>query len=157
MIHRIRHIFLFLALFWVGVSGALAADESEPMILTSTAHGREIDEVVAALNRAVVGHNFGFLRQQAMDAKLVPYAQEVRSVRLYYFCNYARMSHALKLDPRATQMLPYRVTLVETPTGVDLIAVNPAWLTQGMGNPALHGESERLKQDYLAILDEAAL
>jgi hypothetical protein len=67
------------------------------------------------------------------------------------------MSHALKLDPRATQMLPYRVTLVETPTGVDLIAVNPAWLTQGMGNPALHGESERLKQDYLAILDEAAL
>jgi hypothetical protein len=30
MIHRIRHFFLFLALFWVGVSGALAADESEP-------------------------------------------------------------------------------------------------------------------------------
>ena len=52
-------------------------------------------------------------------------------------------------------MLPCRVTLVETPTGVDLIAINPAWVSQDM--PALSELCQELKQDYLAILEEAAL
>lgn len=160
MIRRIQLALLFLASFWLGpaLSTVAAAEATtEPMILATTAHGRGMEDVVESLKRAIVGHNYGFLRQQAIDSRLVPYGQEVRSVLLFYFCNYAKMSHALTLDPRATQMLPYRVTLVETPDGVDLIAVNPAWLSQNMGNPALHSESERLKQDYLAILEEAAL
>lgn len=157
MTHCIRYSLFFLALFWLGLAGARAAEEAEPMILTATIPGASIEQAVAALDRAVVSHNYTFVRQQAIDSRLVPYAQEVRSVRLYYFCNFAKMDRALHIDPRAAQMLPCRVTLVETATGVDLMAVNPAWTSQSMGNPLLHAECLELKRDYLAILDEATL
>ncbi len=141
------------------VAPAAVTSEStaEPMILTTTASGIAMDAAVAALKRAIINHNYTFVREQAINSRLVPYAQEVRSVRLVYFCNFAKMNHALKLDPRAAQMLPCRVTLVETPSGVDLIAVNPAWVSQNIGNSALHAECRNLKQDYLAILEEAAM
>jgi uncharacterized protein (DUF302 family) len=156
MFYRIslRLPILILLWCWANLAGAAAP---EPPILTATAQGRTMNETIAALERAVVNHNYTVVRQQAIDSRLVPYGQEVRSVRLLYFCNFAKMNHALKLDPRAAQMLPCRVTLVETPTGVDLMAVNPAWVSLGLGNPLLHGECLELKQDYLAILDEATL
>lgn len=157
MIHRIRHLFLFLAFFWVGVSGALAAEEPEPVILTATAAGKNINEAMFALYWAVAGHNYSFVRQQAIDSRLVPYGQEVRSVRVFYFCNMERMDRTLRLDPRAAQMIPYRITLVETPTGVDMMAVNPAWIAQNLDNPSLWADARELKRDYLSILDEATL
>jgi uncharacterized protein (DUF302 family) len=161
MLRRLFLIFsLLLPAILLPANLALAeitATEPEPMILTATAQGRDMTAAMTALNQAIVNQNYTFVREQAMDSRLVPYAQEVRSVRIVYFCNFAKMNHALKLDPRAAQMLPCRVTLVETPTGVDLIAVNPAWVSQNMGNPALHAECEKLKQDYLAILEEASM
>ena len=134
--------------------GAGAVRAAEPLILTVTVPGRSVGEVILALYGAVQGHNYAYVRQQAIDSRLVPYGQEVRSVRLFYFCNMEKMDRALRLDPRAAQMIPYRVTLVETPTGVDLMAVNPAWLSLAIGNPLLHPEAEALKRDYLSILDE---
>lgn len=159
MNHPIHMLFLLLALFWGSFAAAepMAEAAAEPMILTSTAQGKTMEIAVAALTQAIVNQNYTFVREQAMDSRLVPYAQEVRSVRLVYFCNFAKMNHALKLDPRAAQMLPCRVTLVETPIGVDLIAVNPAWVSQNLGNPLLHAECEKLKLDYLAILEEASM
>lgn len=150
----LRRTFLFLG-FLLMARLAVAAAEVEPMLLTATAQNRNLEQVTLALGQAIVNHNYTFVRAQAMDARLVPYAQEVRSVRLVYFCNFAKMDRALRLDPRATQMLPCRITLVETPNGVDLIAVNPAWVSQNM--PGLHDECLDLKRDYLAILEEAAL
>jgi uncharacterized protein (DUF302 family) len=164
-----RILVLTIGLMSLALAGARAAEpapaeaaapaeaSAEPMILTATLAGVDMDQAVAALHRAVTSHNYTFVRQQAIDSRLVPYAQEVRSVRLYYFCNFDKMDRALRVDPRAAQMLPCRVTLVETPTGVDLMAVNPAWLTQSMDNPDLHAMCLDLKRDYLAILDEAAL
>lgn len=154
MKYRIPTVFLFLACLWAGLAQAV---DLEPMILTASVKGRSMDDVVASLGRAVINHNYTFVRQQAIDSRMVPYGQEVRSVRLFYFCNFARMDKALRLDARAAQMMPCRITLVETPTGVDLMAVNPAWVSLTMNNPALHEECLDLKQDYLAILEEATL
>lgn len=170
----VRILVLMMALMSLALAGARAADpaapapaeatapalaeaSAEPMILSVTLAGADMERAVAALHQAVTSHNYSFVRQQAIDSRLVPYAQEVRSVRLYYFCNFDKMDRALRLDPRAAQMLPCRVTLVETPTGVDLMVVNPAWLTQSMGNPALHAMCLDLKRDYQSILDEAGL
>jgi uncharacterized protein (DUF302 family) len=159
MILHIRSLFPLLALLWVGVAAADSAPVSvpapEPMILTTTAQGRSMEAAVTALNQAIVSHNFTFLRRQAIDSRLVPYAKEVRSVQLVYFCNFAKMDRVLRLDSRATQLMPCRITLVETPAGVDLLAVNPAWVTQNI--PVLHDECQALKGDYQAILEEAAL
>jgi uncharacterized protein (DUF302 family) len=153
MFRRLHPIFFLLALAFAN----LAFADAEPMTLSATAQGKTMDEAFTALTQAIVNNNYTFVRQQAIDSRLVPYAEEVRSVRLVYFCNFAKMNHALKLDPRAAQMLPCRVTLVETPTGVDLVAVNPAWVSQNMNNPLLHSECQKLKQDYQDILEEAAI
>lgn len=154
MSYPLRQLFLLALL--ICASFARAA-EPEPMILSATAEGRTMDQAIAALTQAVVNHNYTFVRQQAIDSRLVPYAREVRSVRLFYFCNFAKMDRALRLDPRAAQLMPCRITLVETPAGVDLMAVNPVWATQNIDNPALHEECRDLKRDYLAILEEATL
>jgi uncharacterized protein (DUF302 family) len=147
-----RGIFL-LAMFLL--SCIARAEGIEPMLLEANARGKSMDRAVAALTQAIVNHNFTFVRQQAIDARLVPYVKEVRSVRLLYFCNFAKMDQALRTSPLASQMLPCRVTLVETPEGVDLLAVNPAWASQNM--PELHEQCLELKRDYEAILEEAAL
>jgi len=152
MKQRIQQVFLILALAWLGVSAH--ANTPEPMLLSATAQGKNMEQAVLALGQAIVKHNYSFVRQQAIDARLVPYAEEVRSVRLVYFCEFAKMDRVLRLDPRGAQLMPCRVTLVETGSGVDLIAVNPAWITQNI--PALHGECQELKRDYQAILEEAS-
>ena len=154
MSYPLRHLFMLALLICASLARAA---EPEPMILTATAPGRTMDQAIAALTQAVASHNYTFVRQQAIDSRLVPYAQEVRSVRLFYFCNFAKMDRTLRLDPRAAQLMPCRVTLVETPTGVDMMAVNPVWATQGIDNPPLHEECRELKRDYLAILEEATL
>ena len=154
MSYPLRQLFLLALLICASLARAA---EPEPMILSATAEGRTMDQAIAALTQAVVNHNYPFGRQQAIDSRLVPYAREVRSVRLFYFCNFAKMDRALRLDPRAAQLMPCRITLVETPAGVDLMAVNPVWATQNIDNPALHEECRDLKRDYLAILEEATL
>jgi hypothetical protein len=153
MTQRFLRDFILVLLAWISL--AAGAADPEPMLLTATAQGRRMDQAVVALGQAIVNHNYAFVRQQSIDSRLVPYAEEVRSVRLIYFCNFAKMDRVLRLDPRGTQMMPCRITLVETPTGVDLIAVNPAWSGQNL--PLLHEECQDLKRDYLAILEEATL
>lgn len=148
-----RNAFVFLA--FIFLIGPAWSGEAEPMLLEANARGKSMEQAVAALTQAIVNHNYTFVRQQAIDARLVPYVKEVRNVRLLYFCNFAKMDRALRTTPLASQMLPCRVTLVETPEGVDLLAVNPAWASQNM--PELHEQCLDLKQDYLAILEEATL
>ncbi|HNF88726.1 MAG TPA: hypothetical protein PLL19_05300, partial [Thiobacillaceae bacterium] len=71
----LRYLFLLALVCWAGLARAA---EPEPMILSATAQGRTMDQAVAALTQAVVNHNYTFVRQQAIDSRLVPYAQEVR-------------------------------------------------------------------------------
>lgn len=151
----IRGVGLALLLCLLPLSWYAHADE--PALLTRSLPGRTMDEATADLLRAIDTSDYGFLRQQAIDSRLVPPGWEAKSVRIVYFCNYAKMAYALDLDPRAAQIMPCRITLVETAAGVDLIAVNPLWQTAVLGNPALQRACGVLKRDYLAILEEASL
>jgi len=40
---------------------------------------------------------------------------------------------------------------------VDLMAVNPAWQSNRLGNYRLHEYCVKMKKDYLTIMNEAAL
>lgn len=135
----------------------LAQAEEEPAMLTRFLAGKSLAQATQDLRTAITSHNYTFVREQAIDSRLVPQEWEARSVHVVYFCNFAKMNRALAIDVRAAQFLPCRVTLIEKRDGVDLVAVNPAWLSQSMGNPLLHQDCVELKRDYLAILDEAAL
>jgi cytochrome c oxidase cbb3-type subunit 3 len=154
----IRYLIL---LFWLCAPGwvhAQAEDiQPEPPLLTAELPGKTIDQAYEALLRAIGQQNYTFVRDQAIDSRLVPQQWEAKNVRIVYFCNFAKMDRALSIDVRAAQFLPCRITLIETAKGVDLMAINPAWSSLSLGNPLLHPHCLELKRDYLAIMDEAAL
>lgn len=129
----------------------------EPPLLSVTLPGKTLDQAHESLLRAIGQHNYNFVRDQAIDSRLVPQQWEAKNVRIVYFCNFAKMDRALSIDIRAAQFLPCRITLIEHAKGVDMVAVNPAWTSLSLGNPLLYPQCLELKRDYLAIMEEAAL
>lgn len=144
-------------LFFAAAFIALAVHAAEPALLARHVPGRNLDEVTESLKQAIVAHNYTFVRQQAIDSRLVPLEWEAKSVRVVYFCNFAKMDAALSLDVRTTQAMPCRVTLLEREGGVEMIAVNPAWVSETWGSPEVQQFCLALKDDYLAIIEEASL
>jgi uncharacterized protein (DUF302 family) len=133
------------------------AQAAEPALLSVHIPGRSMDEVAATLKQAITAHNYTFVREQAIDSRLVPADWEARSVRIVYFCNFAKMDAALRRDVRTAQLMPCRVTLIEGERGVDLVAVNPAWVSERWDAADLQPHCVQLMRDYQAILEEAAL
>lgn len=155
--HLLFRIMLLLSLL-AGLGGNnLAHAEAEPAMLALSLPGKSMEQAVRDVKNAIVSHNYTFVREQAIDSRLVPDGWEARSVYIVYFCNFAKMNRALAIDVRAAQFLPCRITLLETNGGIDLVAVNPAWVSESLGNPLLHQDCLQLKTDYLAILEEASL
>lgn len=144
--------------FWLCLFATMpvAAQEEEPL-LNVFLEGRNIEQATASLVQAINSNNFTFVRQQSIDKRLVPPDWEARSVRIVYFCNFDLMNRALALDTRTSEFLPCRITLIETARGVDLMAVNPAWVSNRLGNHRLHGYCLKMKNDYLSIMKEVAL
>lgn len=144
--------------FWFGLLLATPATaQNEEPLLNVFLSGKTIEQASELLVQAISNHNYTFVRQQSIDSRLVPAGRETRSVRIIYFCNFDLMSQALALDTRTAEFLPCRITLLETGKGVALMAVNPVWVSNRMGNYRLHEHCEKVKQDYLAIMKEAAL
>lgn len=153
---------LWLALLGMGLLlpvSAQAVDDAqaEPAMLNALVKDSTIEQATERLILAITSNNYSFVRQQQIDNRLVPAEWEAKSVRLIFFCNFDTMSRALALDTRASEFLPCRITLIETDKGVELMAVNPAWVSLRMGNYRLHEYCLKLKLDYLAIMNEAAL
>lgn len=144
------------ALFTFAIALPVLAEE-EPPLLNILVKGKTMDQVTDSLVQAINNNNYSFVRQQAIDSRLVPVDWEAKSVRIVYFCNFDTMNRALALDTRAAEFLPCRITLIETKEGVELMAVNPAWVSLRLGNYRLHEYCVRLKSDYQAIMNEAAL
>lgn len=153
MLILLRNLLFLIAM---GVA-SVAMAEPEPAMFSRMLPGKTLKEATRDLVAAISGNNYSFVREQAIDSRLVPLGLEAKRLHIVYFCNLAKMSRALAIDVRAAQFMPCRVTLLETGQGVELLVVNPAWLSQGMGNPLLHQDCLELKRDYLAILDEASL
>lgn len=147
-----------LLFFWLGLLSAMPAMavEEEPL-LNVFLEGRNIEQAAEALIQAIGSNNYSFVRQQSIDSRMVPADWKAKSVRIIYFCNFDLMSRALALDTRTSEFLPCRITLIETGKGVDLITVNPAWVSNRLGNYRLHDFCVKMKKDYLTIMKEAAL
>jgi cytochrome c oxidase cbb3-type subunit 3 len=140
----------------LGMMAAMAHAE-EPTLLTVSAPNKGMEEVTRDLIQSIGTHNYSFVRQQSIDSRLVPQEWESADTRVVYFCNFAQMNRALALDARAAQFLPCRVTLFQTRNGIEMVAINPAWVSERLNNPVLHVDCIKLKQDYLDIMNEAAL
>jgi uncharacterized protein (DUF302 family) len=136
---------------------ACVAEAAEPALLTQFVPGRSLDQTTEVLKQAIVAHNYTFVRQQAIDSRLVPEEWEAKSVRIIYFCNFDLMNAALSRSNLTAQIMPCRITLIEDDKGTNLVVVNPAWISEQWNAPELHAGCQQLKQDYLAILEETAL
>jgi cytochrome c oxidase cbb3-type subunit 3 len=159
--NKIKPQLLWAICLWIGLLIPLAAQaqeqEEEPPMLNALIKGSTIEQATESVIRAINSHNYSFVRQQSIDSHLVPQAWEAKSVRIVYFCNFDTMSKALALDTRASEFIPCRITLIETRNGVELMAVNPAWVSLRLGNYRLHEYCLKLKGDYQAIMSEATL
>ena len=158
--NKVKPQLLWAVCLWIGLFiplSAQAQEQEEPPMLYALLKGGTIEQATESVIRAINSHNYSFVRQQAIDSHLVPQAWEAKSVRIVYFCNFDTMSKALALDTRASEFIPCRITLIETRNGVELMAVNPAWVSLRMGNYRLHEYCLKLKVDYLAIMNEATL
>lgn len=133
------------------------AHAAEPTLLTQFVADRNIEQTTEVLKQSIASHNYVFVRQQAIDSRLVPVEWEAKSVRIIYFCNFDLMNKALSRSNLTTQIMPCRVTLIEGEKGTNLVVVNPAWISEQWNAPDLHSGCQHLKQDYLAILEEAAI
>lgn len=156
----VHQLFRILLPLWLLAGFGLAFPahaEPEPAMLTVSLPGKTMEQAVQAVKNAITSHNYTFVREQAIDSRLVPAGWEARSAYILYFCNFDKMNRALAIDVRAAQFLPCRITLLETARGIDMVVVNPAWVSESLGNPLLHQDCLQLKADYLAIMDEASL
>jgi cytochrome c oxidase cbb3-type subunit 3 len=151
------YLTLVLSVLFSLVAALPALAGEEPPLLNVAIKGKTLDQVTESLINAINSNNYSFVRQQAIDSRLVPTDWEAKSVRIVYFCNFDTMNRALALDTRASEFLPCRITLIETNDGVELMAVNPAWVSLRLGNYRLHEYCVKLKADYQAIMNEAAL
>lgn len=152
-----QYLTLVLSVLFSLVAALPTLAEEEPPLLNVAIKGKTMDQVTESLINAINSNNYSFVRQQAIDSRLVPTDWEAKSVRIVYFCNFDTMNRALALDTRASEFLPCRITLIETKDGVELMAINPAWVSLRMGNYRLHEYCMKLKTDYLAIMNEAAI
>lgn len=153
-------VFRILLPLWLLVGlgfTTLAQAEPEPAMLTVALPGKTMEQAVQDVKNAITSHNYTFVREQAIDSRLVPTGWEAKSAYIVYFCNFDKMNRALAIDVRAAQFLPCRITLLETDGGIEMVVVNPAWVSESLGNPLLHLDCLQLKADYLAIMEEAAL
>lgn len=147
-----------LFIFFLGLASPVVATASEEQpMLNVFLKGRNIEQASESLIQAINNNNFSFIRQQSIDSRLVPAEREAKSARIIYFCNFDLMSRALAIDTRTAEFLPCRITLTETADGVEMTAVNPAWVSSRLGNERLHEYCQRMKQDYLTIMSEGAL
>ncbi len=153
-----NHRWTVTMILWVifFVTMPVAAQEQEALLVGSL-KGRNIGQATERLIQAINSNNFTFVRFQDVDDRLVPPGWKAKSVRIVYFCNFELMSKALALDTRTSEFLPCRITLIETAQGVDMIAVNPAWVSARLGNHRLHEYCVQMKKDYQSIMEEAAL
>jgi cytochrome c oxidase cbb3-type subunit 3 len=157
-----RRKFIFGAAAWLlglvlmpRAHGEEDAGGLAPFLLVRT--NKSMRQALIDLNQAIVDNNYVFIREQSADSRLTRPADENRNVVFVYFCNFSMLDHALKVDERVGVFLPCRVTLLQRPQGVDLIAVNPKLIGRQLDDARLNDICDQLTQDYRNILDEASL
>lgn len=157
LMNIVREVLQILSLLTLLVAMAPVVYAEEPALLTVSAPGKDMESATRDLIQSINMHNYSFIRQQAIDSRLVPQKGEASNVRIVYFCNFTQMNRALTLDARAAEFLPCRVTLIQTRDGIEMVAINPVWISKRLNNPLLHPECVKLKQDYLDIMKEASI
>ena len=134
---------------------ATVLEPEQPSIVVESPH--DLPTTVARLKQALVGNNFVFIREQALDDGLVPAGREDPRRHIVYFCNFGLLSEALRTDPRVGLFLPCRITVVEQGGKVRMMAANPKRLSRLFNNSELNRLCHQMTHMYRTIMDDATL
>lgn len=130
--------------------------EQEPIITMESYY--DVETTVENIKRAAIGKNFRIIRVQNLENGLFPEAVQNEKQVIVYFCNFNFINQALSLDPRVGLFMPCRITVVEREDGtVELMAINPAYMSRMYNNAELNESCDRMHDIYESIMEEATL
>lgn len=130
--------------------------DNEPTIRMESSY--DLKTTVENIQRAAIGKNFRIIRVQNLESGLFDEKQVSQKQVIVYFCNFNFINSALSLDPRVGLFMPCRITAVEHEDGtVELMAVNPRYMSRVYNNAELDESCARMHDIYTAIMEEATL
>lgn len=156
MFFRSPFILLLLGLILVAPHHAMAAEQSPLQPFISAKTKKTMGQALADLNAAIESSNYVFIRRQDVDQDLAESGQENHRIVFVFFCNFAMLDSALKIDPGVGVFLPCKITLIDTGDEIEIIAANPALVSHALNEPRLDELCDKLTSDYRNIIEEAA-
>lgn len=117
----------------------------------------DMQTTIDNVKRAAVGKNFRIIRVQALNHGFVEAGKENNKQTIIYFCNFQLLNEALAVDPRVGLFLPCRVTVVEHKGKVEVIAINPKYLSRIFNNAELNKLCNAMDSMYKEIIEESTL
>lgn len=152
-------VWLLLYVLVFGLTPVSRADEnsnqSSPLIVVKTT--KSMEQTLADLKQAISNNNYVFIRQQSIDSRLTDVTEENHQVIFVYFCNFNMLDRALKTDRRVGVFLPCKITLIQKPGYIKMVAINPKFISKQFDNGQLNHICNQLSRNYRQILDEAIL
>jgi cytochrome c oxidase cbb3-type subunit 3 len=132
-------------------------DRNQAPIITMESY-YDVETTVENIKRAAIGKNFRIIRIQNLENGLFEEHQQNEKQVIVYFCNFNFINNALSLDPRVGLFMPCRITVVEHDDGtVELMAINPGYMSRMYNNAELDESCERMHDIYVSIMEEATL
>lgn len=116
-----------------------------------------LEETVENLKEAIISQNFQLIRTEFLEHGLVEEGKENKHQVVLHFCNFKFLFDALAIDPRIGMFLPCRVTVVERAGKVQVMTVNPKYLSALFNNDELNEACEQMHGVYRAIIEDATL
>lgn len=156
MIFRFLVASILLGLALSVPNHAMAAEEVPLQPFISAKTKKTMEQALADLNVAIESSNYVFIRRQDVDQDLVEHGQENHRIVFVFFCNFAMLDSALKIDPGVGVFLPCKITLIDTGNGIEIIAANPSLVSHALNEPRLDELCDKLTADYRNIIEEAA-
>jgi len=138
----------------VSTPAGMTQKESPVMIYDSPS---DLKTTVENIKNAAVAENFRIIRVHDLETGLVKKGSESNREIIIYFCNFQTLNEVLGVDPRVGLFLPCRVTVVEREGKVQVMAINPRYLSAMYNNEELDLFCDRMHSIYTNIIEEATL
>jgi cytochrome c oxidase cbb3-type subunit III len=134
---------------------AIRLEADSPVLVYESSY--DFETTLDNVKRAAIGKNFRIIREQYLDEGLVAEGQENRQQQMVYFCNFQQINDALAIDPRVGLFMPCRVTVVQRDDVVQVMSINPKYLSPLFNNSSLNEACDAMYEFYRDILEEATL
>ena len=127
----------------------------QAVIIMDSPH--DLKTTIEQVKAAAIAKNFRIIRTQALEQGLVEKGKENNNEVMVFFCNFETLNKVLAVDPRLGLFLPCRITIVERAGKVQVMSINPRYLSALYNNAELDAACDEMYNTYLEIIEEATL